>query len=182
MLHGLVGNESAGGGRTTTQNQPRPKGSRNFHTGSDLSAQAKGPAGWQNQQSHKPPRVCCSSPCHGVWSRRDFQQKSWDDRWQLAKDKRLCFRCLAGDHKMCTLAITWSFACNRNYLTCCMGGGGISPPLQTTTTRNPRGSETNSLRTIPVWVRTKGKKIEVNVILFFHFIQILLTLHLQYTI
>lgn len=43
--------------------------------------------------------VCCGSAHHGVWTCTAFLQKSYEDRWQLAKDKRLCFRCLAGDHK-----------------------------------------------------------------------------------
>ena len=143
MLHGLVGNENPGGRQTTNQTQPRRKGSRNFHIGPDLSAQAKGPAVWQNKPSRKPPCACCSSPYRGVWSCRDFKQKSWDNRWQLVKNKRLCFRCLAGDHqgKMCTRSQLCQIGgcrgnhhrllhevlpINRKYLTRCTGGGNIT--------------------------------------------------------
>ena len=66
MTHGLVVDGSAGGGQSTHKNQTRHKGSRNFHIGPDVSAQAKGPAGWQNHSSRKPPCACCNSPYHGV--------------------------------------------------------------------------------------------------------------------
>ena len=187
MTHGLVVDGSAGGGQSTHKNQTRHKGPRNFHIGPDVSAQAKGPAGWQNHSSRKPPCACCNSPYHGVWSCRDFQQKSWDDRWQLAKDKRLCFRCLAGDHqgRMCTRSQPCQIdGCRGNHhrllheslpvteSSSLAAREGVAPPEgertpapRTMTTHNPRGSEAYSLRTIPVWVKAQGKKIKVNAIL-----------------
>ena len=35
---------------------------------------------------------------HGVWSCADFIQKSVPDRWNIAKQFQLCFRCLAVGH------------------------------------------------------------------------------------
>ena len=98
MSYGLVGKEKSENVQVPSKTNYRPK-FRNFHIGSDLSGRSKRPPGWQNQLNRKPPCACCGSPYHGVWSCPDFQQKSYDDRWQFAKDKRLCFRCLAGDHQ-----------------------------------------------------------------------------------
>ena len=98
MSYGLVGKEKSENVQVPSKTNYRPK-FRNFHVGSDLSGRSKKPPGWQNQLNRKPPCACCGSPYHGVWSCPDFQQKSYDDRWQFAKDKRLCFRCLAGDHQ-----------------------------------------------------------------------------------
>ena len=70
---------------------------RNFHVGSDWPTRTRRPPG-SGQSNRKPPCVCCGSPQHGVWACTAFLQKSYEDRWQLAKDKLLCFRCLTGDH------------------------------------------------------------------------------------
>ena len=69
--------------------------SRNFHVKSDFTRRPPG----SGQPNRKPPCPCCSSPNHGVWACLVFQQKSYDDKWTLAKEKRLCFRCLGSDHQ-----------------------------------------------------------------------------------
>ena len=51
--------------------------------------------------------------CYGVWSSRDFQQKGCDDRWQLAKDKRLCILRLAGGGH-----VDWGRLCGFALLVC----------------------------------------------------------------
>jgi len=41
---------------------------------------------------------CCNGD-HGIWKCKQFIQLGVADRWQLAKDKKLCFRCLASSHR-----------------------------------------------------------------------------------
>ena len=36
---------------------------------------------------------------HGIWSCQQFKDANVDDRWRIAKDKRLCFRCLCNSHQ-----------------------------------------------------------------------------------
>ena len=47
----------------------------------------------------RPPCSLCQSPDHGVWFCKQFYDKGVDDRWQFAKERKLCFRCLATDHR-----------------------------------------------------------------------------------
>ena len=97
MAHGLTITERADGWQASNRNSNRHK-SRNFHLGSEWFNRTQRPPG-SGQLNRKPPCVCCSSPHHGVWAFTAFLQKGYQDRWQLAKDKRFCFRCLAGDHQ-----------------------------------------------------------------------------------
>ena len=46
---------------------------------------------------YKQANVCAGN--HGVWRCKDFQDQGVSERWEIAKDKRLCFRCLGSDHK-----------------------------------------------------------------------------------
>ena len=98
MSYGLAGKEKSENVQVPIKTNNRQK-IRNFHIGSDLSERSKRPPGWQDQLNRKPPCACCGSPYHGVWSCSDFQQKGYEGRWQLAKNKRLCFWCLSGDHQ-----------------------------------------------------------------------------------
>ena len=45
------------------------------------------------------PCSLCQIPDHGVWFCKQFHRKAVDKRWQFAKEKKLCFRCLATDHR-----------------------------------------------------------------------------------
>ena len=45
------------------------------------------------------PCSLCQRPDHGVWFCKQFHDKGVDDRWQFAKERKLCFRCLATDHR-----------------------------------------------------------------------------------
>ena len=96
MPHGLSGKETTDSSQSQNRYHIRSK-PRGFHIGTDNSTQKKRQPEWQNQVTRKPPCACCGSPHHGIWSCEDFQRKRCDARWQLAKDKQLCFRCLAGD-------------------------------------------------------------------------------------
>lgn len=46
----------------------------------------------------KPPCVHCGGN-HGVWSCKGFQNLGVKERWDVAKEKKLCFRCLASGHE-----------------------------------------------------------------------------------
>ena len=81
---------------------------RNFHT----AAIGKEP------NSTKPPCSLCQSFDHGVWFCKEFYDTGVDDRWKIAKEKQLCFRCLASDHrgKDCLKARTYGIdGCSRNH-------------------------------------------------------------------
>lgn len=60
----------------------------------------------------------CQSPNHGLWFCKQFYVKDADDHWQYAKERKLCFRCLAADHrgkecrKFCTCEID---GCSRDH-------------------------------------------------------------------
>ena len=65
----------------------------------------------------KPPCVFCGGN-QGVWSCRRFQIVGVKERWNVTKDKRLCFRCLASDRegRACTKAQPCNInGCKRNH-------------------------------------------------------------------
>ena len=44
--------------------------------------------------------VCCDNTGHRIWDCDNFiKELSVQQRWELAKEKRLCFRCLTGNHR-----------------------------------------------------------------------------------
>ncbi|XP_064637074.1 uncharacterized protein LOC135493581 [Lineus longissimus] len=45
-------------------------------------------------------RICqmCKSEDHAIWHCTAFKEKNIPDRWQVAKDRKLCFRCLSSFH------------------------------------------------------------------------------------
>lgn len=51
------------------------------------------------EDKFKPPCTFCNGVNHGIWNCKAFQQKSIEARWNFAKEKHLCFRCLAADHQ-----------------------------------------------------------------------------------
>ena len=61
---------------------------RNFHTATTRN----------KPRITKPPSSLCSSLDHGLWFYKQFYEKGVD-RWQIAKERNLCFRCLASDHR-----------------------------------------------------------------------------------
>ena len=42
---------------------------------------------------------CVCGGNHGVWRCENFKQKTLHQRWDLAKEKKLCFRCLSDNHR-----------------------------------------------------------------------------------
>ena len=137
----------------------------------------------------KPPCAFCNGPHHGIWSCRQFEQKSVEERWNVAKEKHLCFRCLSKDHrgKDCQR----SQPCNLNgcrlnhhrllhrqpiippstespipYTQDPSREGALPPKKVAMMTQNPASSgEQCSLRTVPVWLKSNGKKVKVNALL-----------------
>ena len=97
MAYGLESKVKNDGTELRNKAQERIK-TLTFWTALDNSSRSQDQSDRRNPSNRKPPCACCGSAYHGVWSCRQFLQKSYDDRWQLAKEKGLCFRCLAGDH------------------------------------------------------------------------------------
>ncbi|XP_044164891.1 uncharacterized protein LOC114973744 [Acropora millepora] len=140
----------------------------------------------------KPPCSLCHGFDHGVWFCKQFYEKGVDDRWQIAKERKLCFRCLASDHrgKDCTKARKCGRdGCTRNHHRLLHGCEGLSETELITTLpyaddgRRPvvprEGApamtliscnaetlfESYSLRTVPVWMKANGRKVKINAIL-----------------
>ena len=130
-----------------------------------------------NTQS-KPPCVMCEGN-HGVWSCKKFSDMSVPKRWVIAKEKRLCFRCLASDHlgKNCTRSkICTVLGCNRSHHNLLhenikekedeeLPREGATGRTHISRGESVPTAESLSLRTIPVWLKANGKKLKVNAIL-----------------
>ena len=129
----------------------------------------------------KPPCVYCGGN-HGVWSCRRFQNMGVNERWNVARDKRLCFRCLASDHegRACTKARPCNInGCKRNHHHLLHGfaqgnikeGRVVSPRegapahTHTSTSKQETATETISLRSVPVWLNANDRKVKVNALL-----------------
>ena len=110
MAHRIAA-EPAEVARASVKRVERGGGSRTlFSMDNDQRRKTLGP-------TTKPPCVYCGGN-HGVWSCRRFQSLGVDKRWDVAKDKRLCFRCLASNHegRDCTRARSCDInGCRRNH-------------------------------------------------------------------
>ncbi|PFX19092.1 hypothetical protein AWC38_SpisGene16530 [Stylophora pistillata] len=124
----------------------------------------------------KPPCVYCGGD-HGVWSCRRFQNMGVVERWNVARDKRLCSRCLASDHERRTRTKARPCninGCERNHHHLLHGlvqgnpkdGRVVSPRegapahTRTSTSRQETATETFSLRTVPVWLKANDRKLK----------------------
>ena len=155
---------------------------RNFHT----AAIGKEP------NSTKLPCSLCQSFDHGVWFCKEFYDTGVDDRWKIAKEKQLCFRCLASDHwgKDCLKARTYGIdGYSRNHHRLLHGSEVLSetgpmtmlphaddgrrpdvpregaPAVILTSCNAETPTESYSLRTVPVWMKANGRKVKINAIL-----------------
>jgi len=88
----MIASETVQGLSNATFGQNRRSSAQSFH----------------GRRSDNPdPLLCsCCGDRHGVWKYDVFKQLQVPDRWQLAKDKKLCFRCLGIFHNGST--------CNRS--------------------------------------------------------------------
>ena len=117
--------------------------------------------------------------------------KQFYDRWQIAKERKLCFRCLASDHreKDCTKArIRGIVGCSRNHHRLLHGSevlaetGPITtlpyvddgrrpvapregaPAVTLTSCNTETLTESYSLRTVPVWMKANDRRVKINAI------------------
>ena len=158
--------------------------SRSFYSGVE-DRSVKGIVDGVGEFKQRPPCVCCGGN-HGVWSCWKFEDADVKERWNVAKEKRLCFRCLGTDHqgRSCSKARACDInGCKKNHHRLlhdsedrsAVGGGppvlpreGVSTRTRTyntTTTPAPHSKETISLRTVPVWVKANGNKVKINALL-----------------
>ena len=141
---------------------------------------------------------------HKIWACPRFREESVEERWRVAKDKKLCFRCLSSNHqgKHCFRSRDYGVdGCKRSHhkllhlsedvtnrvasvrdanisnvsspsqrvIACENTAGnteqGSKERSQVTTLTCAQYKEVVSLRTVPVWLKSKGKKIKVNAVL-----------------
>ena len=115
-----------------------------------------------------------------------------DDRWKIAKEKKLCFRCLASDHrgKDCLKSRTCGIdGCSRNHHRPLHGSEALSetgsmtmlphaddgrrpdvpregsPAVTLTSCNAQTPTESYLFRTVPVWMKANGRKVKINAIL-----------------
>ena len=143
----------------------------------------------KREERTKPPCVFCGQGNHGIWNCNQFKQKTVRERWKVAKEKYLCFRCLSNEHRGkdcrrtrpcdvdgCQLThhrLLHDTAQNRK-------PGPVLPDeradpsregaesltnLTMTSNRSKLQPEATSLRTVPVWVKANGKKVKGNAVL-----------------
>ena len=122
----------------------------------------------------RPPCVYCGRN-HGVWSCRRFQDIGVNESWNVAKDKRLCFRCLASDHegRACTKTQLCNInGCKRNHHHLSHGftqsntkDGRVVAPREgapahthTSTSKQETATEAFSLPTVPVWLKAHDQR------------------------
>ena len=128
----------------------------------------------------KPPCSFCEGN-HGVWYCKRFKDLSVNMRWEHAKENRLCFRCLGGNHsgKNCKRSRLCEIdGCKKNHHSLLhdpsrgtdserseMPREGAVTYANTVNRRQEAQRESFSLRSLPVWVKANGKKLKVNAIL-----------------
>ena len=121
---------------------------------------------------------------HGVWSCKKFQGLNTEARWNVAKEKHLCFRCLGNDHqgRLCPRSKVCNIdGCKRNHHNLLHDTSpvkqsdsqtGMDPreganPKHTmhTSINKEQNNEAFPLRTMPVWLKVNKRKIKINAIL-----------------
>ena len=153
---------------------------RNFHT----DAIGKEP------KSAKPPCSLCQSFDHKVGFCKEFYDRGVDDCWKIAKEKKLCFRCLASRGKDFLRSRTCGIdVCSRNHHRLLHGSEDLSetgpmttlphaddgrhpdvpregaPAVTLTSCCTETPTESYSFRTVPVWMKANGRKVKINAIL-----------------
>ena len=155
---------------------------RNFH------AAAIG----KESNSTKPPCSLCQSFDHGVWFCKEFYDRGVDDCWKIAKEKKLCFHCLASDHrgKDCPQARTYEIDGSSRNHHCFLHGsevlsetgpitmlphaddgkrpdvpreGALAVTLTSCNAETP--TQSYSLQIVLVWMKANGRKVKINAIL-----------------
>ena len=120
---------------------------------------------------------------------RSFTTKEWMTAGRSLRKKKLCFRCLASDHrgKYCTKARVCGLdGCSRNHHRLLHGSEVLSetgpmttlsdgrrpdvpregaPAVTMTSCNAETPAESYSLRTVAVWMKANGRKVKINAIL-----------------
>jgi hypothetical protein len=124
---------------------------------------------------------------------RQFEQRSVEQRWNFANEKQLCFRCLSKDHrcKDCLRSQPCKVnGCQLNHHrllhrqpvttppsippfppessregAASREGAGPNNKVEMMTQNHSSSREQCSIRTVPVWLKSNGKKVKVNAIL-----------------
>lgn len=174
MAHGIEA-EPVGGAADGGKHGDRGRGSRSFF-GENGNFGKETPF-----LRSKPPCAYCKGN-HGVWSCRRFQNLGVKERWNIVKEKRLFFRCLASDHegRACTKTRPCNInGCTRNHHYLLHGfaqdntkDGRVVTPWEgapththTSTSKQETATEALSLLTVPVWLKANDCKVKVNAIL-----------------
>ena len=97
-LNGIESEESE---RTSRKHYPTKGGGRSNPSSFFMASgnQRDSPFDRDNGPKQKPPCSFCNGLHHGIWACRQFEQRSVEERWNFAKEKHLCFRCLNKDHR-----------------------------------------------------------------------------------
>ncbi|CAB3993704.1 Hypothetical predicted protein [Paramuricea clavata] len=93
MAHGIESEDSA---RYNRKQYPT-KGGRSNPSSFFMASNNQRNSAFNKDKSpkQKPPCAFCNGPYHGIWACRQFEQRSVEQRWNFAKEKQLCFRCLS---------------------------------------------------------------------------------------
>ncbi len=176
MVHGVEGidlslkRNEVGGGKSRYGDRGR---SRTLFAG----------RGGVGSKDVKPPCALCEGN-HGIWYCQRFQGMKVQDRWDIAKAKHLCFRCLGSDHqgRACLRSKACKTdGCTKNHHTLLhdsvpqvkrsedknpvVSGEGETESRTHTTTHDTPTTEALSLRTIPVWLKANNRKVKINALL-----------------
>lgn len=168
-LHGLA--------RQKPRKGPKSEQNKTFFTRPDKSENSKNPCKF------------CNGP-HGIWYCKTFQSLKESDRWDKAKEMKLCFRCLGHDHvggscqrsRVCgiqgckrthhRLLHTKSESPNQRQTdrteSVSSNSGSSAQSLITEgeqTLTSHLGPSITGLRTVPVIVSSDSKRIKINALL-----------------
>ena len=188
MSHGL--DEKSSQERRFNRGRHNDGRPRSYFTGAEGGGRHPNRADGQEERPRKkPPCSLCGQSNHGIWNCNQFKQKTVGERWNIAKEQHLCFRCLSNEHrgKDCKRSrrceVGGCQLTHHRLLHDTESGRKLGPVLPDEVAETPREGangvahftmtscrvktqpEAFSLRTVPVWVKARGKKLKVNAVL-----------------
>jgi len=116
-------------------------------------------------------QLCSGS--HNVWQCRNFKDMPVSDRWGVAKDMHLCFRCLSGNHSGRNCPRNWlcrEKGCNKSHHTLLHSEPSANLNADTHFVSENSYSvyqqkQTIALRTVPVILHSEKTRIIINALL-----------------
>ena len=122
-----------------------------------------------NSSNHRVCTLCDGN--HGIWACKQFKDMNIQQRWDCAKIKNLCYRCLGDNHRGrdCTRSRVCGLSgCKYNHNRLLHENKSVqapteNPPTTTMVTKTPK--QFIALRTIPVILKNGLRKITVNALL-----------------